>query len=209
MDGRSGNDRPNVGVADASTMDVAIEDALVDAATHPEPLHPRSVRSVALAVEAVLRFLTGVTVAALLVLLLWNILLRAANMGGAQVPTEIVELLFSWFVFLGSAILVYQWDHIEVPLIYVMIRSPRMQIVSRAVVVLLCLAFSLLLASSSAALMAASSGRTSPMLHLPQGYWYGSILAGSVLMALAMAVRLVDYAIRLAQLRGRDSAGGA
>lgn len=190
--------RPEVGrvSSDHAEAGSASDVPIVDATAHPDPLHPRSVRRIGLVFEAALRLLSGAIVAALLLLLLWNIFLRALNVGGSQVPTEVVELLFTWFVFLGSSILVYRWDHIEVPLVYVLVKGRRFQLASRAVVVLLCLLFAVLLSWSSVSLLAGAADRTSPMLHLPQGYWYASILVGSLLMALAMVLRLLDYAIR-------------
>jgi TRAP-type transport system small permease protein len=204
-EGEHGGTGPAPGVHPevATSLDASI----VDATTHPEPLHPGAVRKAALAIEMALRLLSAVILTALLVLLLWNILLRAANVGGSQVPTEVVELLFTWFVFLGSSILVYRWDHIEVPLVYLFVKGRRMQLASRAVVLLACLLFVVLLVSSSMSLLAAASTRTSPMLHLPQGYWYASVLVGSVLMALAMLLRLIDYAIRFFQAADLDAPG--
>lgn len=182
--------------ADSTT---AVDSAIVDATTHPEPAHPRGVRRVALWAEGALQVLTGAVVVALLLLLLWNIFLRMLNVGGSQVPTEIIELLFTWFVFLGSAVLAYQWDHIEVPLIFVLVRGRRVRLLAHGIVVLACFGLAVLLAVSSVTLLEGSVGRTSPMLHLPQGYWYGSVLAGSVLMAVATGLRLLDYAIRFVQ----------
>ncbi|MEJ2293124.1 MAG: TRAP transporter small permease subunit [Deinococcales bacterium] len=92
-------------------------------------------------------------------------------------------------------------------MVYLFVKGRRMQLASRAVVLLACLLFVVLLVSSSMSLLAAASTRTSPMLHLPQGYWYASVLVGSVLMALAMLLRLIDYAIRFFQAADLDAPG--
>ena len=146
------------------------------------------------AVASALRVLVGTLLVGLLVVLAWNIAVRVLNLSGYDIPTEIITLGFTWMVFVGAAVLVHEWQNIEVPVVFLLLRGPRARLVAHAAIVLVCLALALVLVGSSWKLVGASAGRASPMLHLPTPIWYASVLVGFALISLSLIVRLVGYA---------------
>lgn len=97
---------------------------------------------------------------------------------------EIVELLFAWMVFLGSAIVWGRREHIVVDLIPQMLAGTRAGRVLEFVACILCLAFLVVLTWYGALLTLQARGNTSPMLTLPRELWYAAIpIAGLVMIA--------------------------
>jgi TRAP-type transport system small permease protein len=151
------------------------------------------------------RLLQAVTVASFLLLLLalaWKMLRR--QVGGPAVPDEIETLLFTWMLFIGAAALVRGWKHIDVPLIPAMLRSRHWRLLHRAAIILLSLLFIWYFYRSGMALIAGSARRTSPMLRLPQIYWYASMGLSAALMGFYAVLQLVGIGVALVKDRRGD-----
>src|SRR5512136_499306 len=100
---------------------------------------------------------------------------------------EIVELLFAWMVFIGSAELCRQRKHFVVDLIPNMIAGTRTGHVLGIVIQLLALAF-LLVFTYEGALLAIQATDRSPVFEYPKTLWYMSIPISGIIM--------VGYTIR-------------
>lgn len=141
------------------------------------------------------RFLTVTCLLLLLASLTWTMIRR--QVGGIAVPDEFVTLLFTWMLFIGAAALVRDWNHIEVPMIQEFLPTKRWRLLHHAVLILVSLLFLWIYLRSSLALISGATNRTSPMLQLPQIYWYGSLLVSAALMIFYSVLRLVLIAVAL------------
>lgn len=168
----------------------------------PELTHSWLPAPLAALERGLFRLLQFVTVGCFLLLLVslaWKMLRR--QVGGPAIPDEIEILLFTWMLFVGAAGLVRGWKHIDVPLIPTMLGARRWRLIHRAVIIVLSLVFIWYFYRSATILIAGSARRTSPMLQLPQIYWYASMALSAALMAFYSLLHLVGVGIALARDR--------
>lgn len=146
-----------------------------------------------------LQFVTVGSFLLLLVSLAWKMLRR--QIGGPAIPDEIETLLFTWMLFIGAAALIRGWKHIDVPLIPAMLSTLHWRRIHRAVIILISLVFVWYFYRSATLLIAGSVRRTSPMLQLPQIYWYASMALSAALMGFYSILQLVGIGMALVQDR--------
>ena len=171
----------------------------------PELTHAWLPAPLAALERGLFRLLQFVTVGCFLLLLVslaWKMLRR--QVGGPAIPDEIETLLFTWMLFVGAAGLVRGWKHIDVPLIPTMLGARHWRLIHRAVIIVLSLLFVWYFYRSATILIAGSARRTSPMLQLPQIYWYASMALSAALMGFYSVLQLVGVGIALVQDRRGD-----
>ncbi|MDX9939704.1 MAG: TRAP transporter small permease subunit [Sphaerochaetaceae bacterium] len=128
----------------------------------------------------------------LLVLLSAQVIARYFRIQALAPQDEIINLFFAWFVFIGIALLFREDGHLRVEFVDGFLSTrPRLEAVYHLFSIVLRGIFIAILLSSSFNLYVTSGPRSSPMLHLPQRYWYGSILVASILMSVHCVVKLI------------------
>jgi TRAP-type transport system small permease protein len=146
--------------------------------------------------------ITSASLVILLLLLLAQIVGRFFRIQAIAPPDEIMTLLFAWLVFLASASLVRHDDHLRVELIDTIIRRhPRFWPWYRLTVAIIQGFFLLVLARSSIQLYVGAGTRRSPMLGLPQRYWYAAVLVSALLMAVYTVEKIISSILAL---KGQD-----
>lgn len=132
---------------------------------------------------ALMRGISGFCMAALLVLTCALILLRV---GIFPIPLawldEVIELLFAWMVFLGTAVVWGKREHIVVDLIPQMLVGTRAGWAVEIVGCVLALVFLAVFTWQGITFTLQSQGNTSPILMLPRTLWYVSMPIAGVMM---------------------------
>ncbi|MEI8191361.1 MAG: TRAP transporter small permease subunit [candidate division NC10 bacterium] len=134
-------------------------------------------------VTALLRGLTSLCMVGLLILVSALILLRV---GIFSVPLEwsdeVIELLFAWMVFIGTAIVWGRREHIVVDLIPQMLAGTRAAWWLEVVGCALALVFLAVFTWQGATFTLQARGNTSPILILPRPLWYVSMPIAGMMM---------------------------
>jgi TRAP-type C4-dicarboxylate transport system permease small subunit len=145
-----------------------------------------------------LRGLTSLCMTGLLVLVCALILLRLGVFSiSLEWADEVVELLFAWMVFLGTAVVWGRREHIVVDLIPQMLAGTRAAWVLEVVCCALSLCFLAVFTWKGAAFTWQAQGNTSPILMLPRPLWYVSMPIGGAMMlchTVRLGVRLLRHA---------------
>jgi TRAP-type C4-dicarboxylate transport system permease small subunit len=132
---------------------------------------------------AFLRGFTSLCMVGLLILVCALILLRV---GIFSVPMEwsdeVIELLFAWMVFLGTAIVWGRREHIVVDLIPQMVAGTRAAWWLEVAGCVLALVFLAVFTWQGATFTLQARGNTSPILILPRPLWYVSMPIAGVMM---------------------------
>lgn len=135
----------------------------------------------------VLRFISAFCMAALLILVCFNIINRSASLVSMAWYEEIVTLLFAWMGFLATAELWRCRMHFRVDFLYEKLPQGKIRAFVQFVLDVLCLIFVVLtLVYSTKWVMGIRS--TTAALKLPTGMLYSSIPVSMTLM-LVMTVR--------------------
>lgn len=146
------------------------------------------------ATEKINQVLEAVCVAfliALFALLLGQVLARFAEIPTMSWTDETIQFFLAWFVFLGSAVLVYKADHIGVDLLREKLGGTGRK--ALGVFVLLCiLAVGGFLVYGGGNLVLQMAGKRSPVLGLPQALWYLSIPTSGTLIVLFAITKLAE-----------------
>lgn len=138
----------------------------------------------------------------LLVLLFSQVIARYFRIQALAPQDEIINLFFAWFVFIGIALLFREDDHLRVEFVDgFMNKHPRIHNYYKFFVHLCQAIFISVFFSSSLNLYLNSVQRTSPMLHLPQRFWYGSVLCSAFLMGIYFLVKLITDISSIIQVR--------
>lgn len=138
----------------------------------------------------------------LLILLSAQVIARYFRIQALAPQDEIINLCFAWFVFIGIALLYREDGHLRVEFVDgFMSRHIRIQYFYKIFVHLCQAIFIGVYFSSSLNLYLSSGQRTSPMLHLPQRLWYGSILCSAILMGIYFIAKLITDVNRIIQGR--------
>lgn len=126
----------------------------------------------------------------LLFLIAFRIISRYFGLQYLAPPDEIITLVYVWMLFIGTAVLVRNMDHIRIELLDNFLKDrPKLKSIYNMVVCLLILIFLLVMIKSSLVLYEKSGTRASPMLQWPQRIWYISLPISGFLMAFYLMVR--------------------
>lgn len=134
----------------------------------------------------------GFCLAALFVLLVSQIVSRYFRIQALAPPDEITTLLFAWLVFISSALLMRRGEHLRVEIIDLFLEKRKHLLPwYNALLALLQLLFVVVFLRSALRFFIGSGTRVSPMLGLPQRYWYLAVLVSAVLMLIYTLLTLV------------------
>jgi TRAP-type C4-dicarboxylate transport system permease small subunit len=126
----------------------------------------------------------------LLFLIAFRIISRYFGLPYLAPPDEIITLVYVWMLFIGTAVLVRNMDHIRIELLDNFLKDrPKLKSIYNMVVCLLILIFLLVMIKSSLVLYEKSGTRASPMLQWPQRMWYISLPISGFLMTFYLMVR--------------------
>ena len=132
---------------------------------------------------AMLKAATAASMVALVALVCAQILLRTGVLPVSFAwADEIIELLFAWMVFLGTAIAWRSREHIVVDLIPQLVAGTRAARGFEIVAAALCLVFLAIFTWQGALFTIQAWGNTSPMLTLPRPLWYAPMPIAGVMM---------------------------
>jgi TRAP-type C4-dicarboxylate transport system permease small subunit len=130
-----------------------------------------------------LRGLTSLCMVGLLVLVSALILLRVGIFSvSLEWSDEVIELLFAWMVFIGTAIVWVRREHIVVDLIPQMLAGTRAAWWLEVVGAALALVFLGVFTWKGVTFTLQAQGNTSPILMLPRPLWYVSMPIAGVMM---------------------------
>jgi TRAP-type C4-dicarboxylate transport system permease small subunit len=141
--------------------------------------------------EAVLRWLSVISLAVLTVLVCALVLVRFYPIMSLGWSDEIVELAFAWMVFLGTAAIWRSHEHITIDFVPQALAGTRAGQALEAVLALLALGFLAVFTWQGWLLTLQARGNTSPMLTLPRPWWYASVPVSGVVMMGYTASRLL------------------
>jgi len=126
----------------------------------------------------------------LLFLIAFRIISRYFRLQYLSPPDEIITLVYVWMLFIGTAILVRNIDHIRIELLDNFLKDrPRLKRIYNMVICLLILIFLLVMIKSSLVLYEKSGTRASPMLQWPQRIWYISLSISGFLAVFYLMIR--------------------
>jgi TRAP-type C4-dicarboxylate transport system permease small subunit len=132
---------------------------------------------------AILRNVCSLCIVGLLLLVCALILLRLGVFSvSMEWSDEVIELLFAWMVFLGTAIVWGRREHIVVDLIPQMLAGRRAAVVLELIACVLALAFLGIFTWKGWTFTVQALGNTSPILTLPRPLWYVTMPIAGVLM---------------------------
>jgi TRAP-type C4-dicarboxylate transport system permease small subunit len=139
-------------------------------------------------VEATLRWISLVCLVVLLGLVSVIVLIRFFPIMVLGWEDEVVELVFAWMVFLGSAAVWRSHEHIAIDFILQALAGSRAGRALEVVVGLLVLGFLAVFTWYGWLLTLEARGNTSPMLILPRPLWYAAVpVSGLVMMGYTVA----------------------
>lgn len=148
------------------------------------------IKKIESALYEVLSSFVLIALVTLLFLIAFRIISRYFRLQYLAPPDEIITLVYVWMLFIGTAILVRDMDHIRIELLDNFLKDrPKLKSIYNMVVCLLILIFLLVMIKSSLVLYEKSGTRASPMLQWPQRIWYISLPISGFLMAFYLMVR--------------------
>jgi len=135
------------------------------------------------AIESLLRWTSIVCMFVLVVLVCALVLVRFFPIMSLGWADEIVELAFAWMVFVGTALVWRNHEHIAIDFIPQALAGTRAGRVLDVVVSLLVLGFLAVFTWQGWFFMIQARGNTSPMLTMPRPLWYAGLpVSGLVMM---------------------------
>ena len=141
--------------------------------------------------EAVLRWISIVCMFVLVVLVCALVLIRFFPLFSMGWSDEIVEFAFAWMVFLGTALVWRNREHITIDLIPLALAGTRAGRVIDVAASLLVLWFLGVFTWQGWLLTLRAVGNTTPMLILPKPLWYAAIPVSGVLMIVYTIIGIV------------------
>jgi TRAP-type transport system small permease protein len=132
--------------------------------------------------------------AGLLLLVAFVVITRVFSLASAGWTDELIEFMFAWLIFSGTASLWREKGHFAVTLIADTVKSERLKVVAAVTSELLCLAFLIVFTYQSCVLIASAGGEASPVFSLPRIYWYASLPVAGVIMIAYSIARLIQRA---------------
>jgi len=149
-------------------------------------------RTVDNVITRIANVIMGFCLTALFVLLLSQIVSRYFRIQALAPPDEITTLLFAWLVFVSSALLMRRGEHLRVEIIDLFLEKRRHLLPwYNGLLALLQLLFVVVFFRSALRFFIGSGTRVSPMLGLPQRYWYLAVLVSAALMLMYTLLTLV------------------
>ena len=119
------------------------------------------------------------------------------------VPDDILNLFDVWMIFLGAALLLRNYEHIRVELLDMLLRNrDRIRKYFDISIQILILMFLMFMTKSGVELYKASLTRLTPMLLLPQRWWYLPLPLSSILMIFYTIVRMLKMIISIVKKEG-------
>ena len=146
-------------------------------------------------VESVLRWMSIVCMFVLVVLVCGLVFIRffpIVSMGWAD---EVVELAFAWMVFMGTAVVWRNHEHITIDFIPQALAGTRTGRALEVIASLLILGFLAVFTWQGWFFLIQARGNTSPMLTMPRPLWYavlpvsGLVMIGCTVSRLLKAIR--------------------
>lgn len=133
--------------------------------------------------ETVLRLVATLSLVALFLLILINVIARTFGLAGFAWFDEVVRGSFAYMVFFGAAALWIKRDHFQVDWLQTALPSGRMRWVLRSVVALLSLAFLFVMTWYGWVLFKKANALT-PILQIPERLFYAAIPISGAVMGL-------------------------
>ncbi|HWT81907.1 MAG TPA: TRAP transporter small permease [Candidatus Acidoferrum sp.] len=152
--------------------------------------------------EAGLRWVSIVSMFALVVLVCALVLIRFFPIMSLGWADEIVELAFAWMVFMGTAAVWRSSEHITIDFIPQALAGTRVGRLLEVVVGLLILGFLIVFTWQGWFFMIQAQGNTSPMLTMPRPLWYavipvsGLVMIGYTVSRILRAIRPMSSRVR-------------
>ena len=143
------------------------------------------------AVESVLRWMSVVSMFVLIVLVCGLVFIRFFPVISLGWSDEIVELAFAWMVFMGTANVWRNQEHITIDFIPQALAGTPAGRVLDVVVGLLILGFLAIFTWQGWFFMLQAIGNTSPMLTMPRPLWYAAIPVSGLVMIGYTASRIL------------------
>lgn len=153
--------------------------------------------NVQLRIESLYRIICIIFAFGLFILLIGNVFVRIFPVVSLHWFDEIVELLFAWLVFLGSAVLFSRRDHFKIDWLSKLTKDTKMDIIYRILINLICLTFFLIFMFQSFRLTRLANDWTS-VFNIPKKVYYSSMpLAGlfMVYVSLLDLLKIFYYSI--------------
>jgi TRAP-type transport system small permease protein len=141
--------------------------------------------------EVTLRWTCIVSMTALTILVCALVLVRFYPLVSLGWADEIVELAFAWMVFLGTALVWRNREHITIDFIPQALAGTVIGRVIDVAVSLLILWFMVVFTWQGWLLTLRAVGNTTPMLILPKPLWYAAIPVSGVLMIVYTIIGIV------------------
>ena len=140
------------------------------------------------ALDVAMRFISAGCLVVLLGLVSLIVLIRFWPVVALGWEDEVVELAFAWMVFLGSAAVWRNHEHITIDFIPQALAGSRAGRALEVIAGVLTLGFLAVLTWYGWLLTLQSRGNTSPMLVLPRPLWYAAVpVSGLVMMGYTLA----------------------
>ncbi|MEW6660948.1 MAG: TRAP transporter small permease [Bacillota bacterium] len=148
-------------------------------------------KRVAEKINQVLEGICMVFLVMLFVLLLSQVLARFAKIPTMSWTDETIQFFLAWFVFLGTAVLVHKAEHISVGLLPDRLTGIMQKLLQVFILIIILVVAGFLIYGGSN-LVHQMAGKKSPVLDLPQSFWYLSIPTSGVLIAFFSLAKLVE-----------------
>lgn len=144
----------------------------------------------------VLAYVLAALLAALVVVLFYQVICRFLVRAGNNWTQEISTLIFVWATYLGAALAVHSGAQISMTLLLVKTKYPVRQGIT-LIAALICELFYVLLTWSGIAAMEKFSNTMSAALRLPMSWSYGAIAFSGVVMLLLGTVEIIKPILEL------------
>jgi|GEM_PF-1261661 len=139
-----------------------------------------------------LEVFVSVTLVILLFLIAFQIISRYFRLQYLAPPDEIITLTYVWMLFIGAALLVRNDDHIKIELFNDFFeKHGKLNYLYRIFINLLVFLFLSIMMKSNWVLYQKSSTRASPMLQLPQRWWYVVLIISGALMITYLFIQFI------------------
>lgn len=139
-----------------------------------------------------LEYLCIVYLALILGILFAIVITRYTAIASLASEGELVLFFFVWIVFLGSALLFKNWDHLRVDsLDRSLVKIPKAAKLTRIIVYILVLGFIVVFTKAGIDLFLIAGTRVSPLLKLPHRLWYFPLPLSGFLMLVFTVSNLI------------------
>lgn len=142
--------------------------------------------------EKVLRFLGGLSLGFMFILVIWQVFTRYVLNDSATWTEELVSYLFAWLTLFGAALVTGEREHMNIP-VFIETRSAKMQKIVGIVSEILILAFSaIVLVYGGISISKLALGQMTSSLGVPIGIFYFALPISGVLNILFCILNIND-----------------